>query len=339
MSVPTRQIHLVRRPAGEPAEDDFALVETSLPDPGPGQILVRNLAMSVDPYMRGRMRDAPSYAPPWQLNEPADGGAVGEVIASRSAAVATGDLVLHGLGWRDHALLSADHAAVVPRRDDSSPSLYLGALGMPGRTAYVGLYRVARFRPGDTVFVSAAAGAVGSMVGQLARVGGAGRVIGSAGSRAKIDHLLDDLGFDAAFDYHDGPVRESLAAAAPTGIDVYFDNVGGDQLQAAIGAMRLGGRIAVCGAISGYNAEHPQPGPDNLGLFIGKRITMTGFLVGDHADLAEEFTDRVGGWLADGSITARETTVHGLENAPRAFIGLLRGENVGKMIIDLTRPA
>jgi NADPH-dependent curcumin reductase CurA len=210
---------------------------------------------------------------------------------------------------------------------------------MPGRTAYVGLYRIARFRPGDTVFVSAAAGAVGSMVGQLAKVGGAGRVIGSAGSPAKISHLLDDLGFDAAFDYHDGPADDLLAAAAPDGIDVYFDNVGGDQLRAAIGAMRLGGRIAVCGAISGYNAEHPEPGPDNLGLFIGKRLTMTGFLVGDHADLAGEFTERVGSWLADGSITARETTVHGLENAPRAFIGMLRGENTGKMIITLADPA
>jgi NADPH-dependent curcumin reductase CurA len=337
MPVHTREIHLAARPSGEPTEDLFRLVQTTLPDPGPDQIIVRNLAMSVDPYMRGRMRDAPSYAPPWQLDRPALGAAVGEVIASGSERVAVGDLVLHGLGWREHALLPAGQATVLPRREGVSPTLYLGALGMPGRTAYVGLYRIARFRPGDTVFVSAAAGAVGSMVGQLARLGGAGRVIGSAGSAAKIDHLLHELQFDAAFDYHDGPIEELLASAAPDGVDVYFDNVGGEHLQAAIGAMRLGGRIAICGAISGYNTEQPQPGPDNLGLFIGRRLTMAGFLVGDHADLAEEFTERVGGWIADGSITVRETVVNGLDNAPRAFIGMLRGENIGKMVIDLSR--
>jgi NADPH-dependent curcumin reductase CurA len=335
MSIRTREIRLAARPVGEPKPSDFSLVQTDLPDPGPGEIAVRNLAMSVDPYMRGRMHDGPSYAPPWKLDEAAQGGAVGEVIASGADQVPVGSLVLHNLGWREHAVLPADQAIVVPRRDDLSPTLYLGALGMPGRTAYVGLFRVAAFRPGDTVFVSSAAGAVGSIVGQLAKLSGAARVVGSAGSPAKVDHLVNELGFDAAFDYHDGPASELLAEAAPDGIDVYFDNVGGEQLEAAIGAMKLHGRIAVCGMISGYNATEPQPGPRNLMLFVGRRISMTGFLVGDHADLAEEFTDRVGGWLSEGKITATETVVDGLDNAVEAFIGMLRGENTGKMIITL----
>jgi len=335
MSITSRAFHLVSRPTGEPTEDNFELVTNTLPDPGDGEIAVKNLALSVDPYMRGRMRDVPSYAPPWQLGKPADGGAVGEVIASGSDRVPVGSLVVHNLGWRDHAVLPADQATAVPRRDGLSPTVYLGALGMTGRTAYVGLFRIAHFQPGDNVFVSGAAGAVGSMVGQLARLSGAGRVIGSAGSTDKINYLRDRLGFDAVFNYHDGPAAELLAAAAPDGVDVFFDNVGGEQLEAAIGRMNPGGRIAVCGAISGYNAEQPPPGPRNLPLFIGKRLTMTGFLVGDHGDIAEEFTDRVGGWYAAGKIVAEETVVHGLEKTPAAFIGMLRGDNTGKMIINL----
>ena len=216
-----------------------------------------------------------------------------------------------------------------------SASVFLGPLGMPGLTAYVGLLDIAAFRPGDAVFVSGAAGAVGSMVGQFAKLSGAARVIGSAGSQDKIDYLLNDLGFDAAFNYHDGPAAELLAEAAPDGIDVYFDNVGGEQLEAAIGAMKLHGRIAICGMISGYNAKSPQPGPRNLGLFIGRRISMTGFLVPDHQDLAAEFTETVGSWFADGKISSRETVVHGLDQAVDAFIGMLRGANTGKMIITL----
>lgn len=335
MPISTREIHLVARPTGEPKPSDFSLVRTELADPAAGEVTVRNLAMSVDPYMRGRMNDRPSYAPPWQLDRPAEGGAIGEVIASENDQVPVGSLVLHGRGWREHAVLPAEEVTVVPRRDGLSPTLYLGALGMPGRTAYVGLFRIAAFKPGDTVFVSAAAGAVGSMVGQLAKLSGAARVVGSAGSPAKVAHLVDDLGFDAAFDYHDGPAADLLAQAAPDGIDVYFDNVGGEQLEAAIGAMKLNGRIAVCGMISGYNATAPQPGPDNLMLFVGRRLSMTGFLVGDHADLTEEFTDRVAGWLAAGELTPTETVVHGLDHAVEAFIGLLRGQNTGKMIITL----
>lgn len=335
MTITSRAFHLVSRPEGEPREDNFRLITTTLPDPGPGEIAVRNLAISVDPYMRGRMRDIPSYAPPWQLDQPAEGGAVGEVISSGSESVPVGSLVVHNLGWRDYAVLPADQATPVPRRDDIPPTLYLGALGMPGRTAYVGLIRIARFKPGDIVFVSGAAGAVGSMVGQIARLSGAGRVIGSAGSAGKINYLRDELGFDAAFDYHAGPAAELLEQAAPDGIDVYFDNVGGEQLEAAIGRMNLRGRIAVCGAISGYNRAEPQPGPRNLGLFIGKRLTMTGFLVGDHADLVAEFTEKAVGWYASGQLIVRETVVHGLEQTPAAFIGMLRGANTGKMIVRL----
>lgn len=335
MPIETREIHLVSRPEGEPSHDNFSLQHASLPDPEPGEIAVANLAMSVDPYMRGRMNDAPSYAPPWNLDEAARGGAVGEVVASQSPQIPVGSLVLHDRGWREHAVLPAAEAMPLPRRDDISPTLYLGALGMPGRTAYAGLFRIAAFQPGDTVFVSAAAGAVGSMVGQLAKLSGAGRVIGSAGSQEKVDHLRNELGFDAAFNYHDGPAAELLAQAAPEGIDVYFDNVGGEQLEAAISNTRLGARIAICGAISGYNATEPQPGPRNLGLFIGHRITMRGFLVHDHDDLAEEFTQTVGNWVADGRITTRETIVDGLDNAVDAFISLLRGGNTGKMVIDL----
>ncbi|MBO0812634.1 MAG: NADP-dependent oxidoreductase, partial [Microlunatus sp.] len=308
---------------------------SELPDPGPGEIVVRNLAISVDPYMRGRMRDVPSYAPPWRLDEPAQGAAVGEVIAANDAPIAVGSHVVHNLGWRDVAVLPAGQATVVPRRDGISPTLHLGALGMPGRTAYVGLIRIAKFKPGDVVFVSGAAGAVGSIAGQLAKLSGAGRVIGSAGSTPKINHLRDRLGFDAAFDYHDGPASELLAEAAPDGIDVFFDNVGGEQLEAAIGRMRVGGRIAICGAISGYNATQPQPGPRNLAQFIAKRLTMTGFLVGDHADLAQEATQKLGDWYVSGKLIADETIVHGLENTPAAFIGMLRGENTGKMLVNL----
>lgn len=335
MAITAREFHLASRPEGEPTEDNFRLVETRLPDPGPGEVLVRNLAISVDPYMRGRMRDAPSYAPPWQIDRPVDGGAVGEVIESGSDDVPTGGLVLHGLGWRDHAVLPADRVQVLPRREGVPNSLYLGAFGMPGRTAYVGLFRIAEFTEGDTVFVSGAAGAVGSMVGQLAKLAGAKRVIGSAGSKDKINFITDELGFDAAFDYHDGPVAELLTDAAPDGVDVFFDNVGGEHLEAAIGRMNLNGRIAICGAIAGYNAAEPPPGPRNLGLFIGKRLTMKGFLVGDHADLADEFNERVGAWYAEGRLQVRETVVKGLENTPAAFIGMLRGQNTGKMIISL----
>jgi NADPH-dependent curcumin reductase CurA len=214
-------------------------------------------------------------------------------------------------------------------------SAYLGVLGMTGLTAYVGLTRIAQLEPGDIVFVSGAAGAVGSVAGQIAKAMGAARVIGSAGTPAKVRHVLDDLGFDAAFDYHDGKVSRMLRDAAPDGIDVYFDNVGGDHLEAAIGSLRLGGRIAICGAISVYNDTEPAPGPRNLSRLIQTRGRIHGFLVGDHFDLAKEYAEKAAGWIADGRLTSRETVVDGLENAVDAFLGQLRGDNTGKMIVRL----
>jgi NADPH-dependent curcumin reductase CurA len=289
--------------------------------------------MSVDPYMRGRMRDVKSYVPPFQLDQPLEGGAVGDVIASNAEGFAVGDVVVHQLGWREHAVLDAAHA----RKVDAGglpESAFLGVLGMPGLTAYAGLLDVAGMRDGDVVFVSGAAGAVGSLAGQIAKLRG-NTVIGSAGTPEKVAHLTDDLGFDRAFNYKDGDVTKLLAAAAPEGIDVYFDNVGGDHLEAAIAAMNRGGRIALCGMISGYNATGPEPGPTNMMQLIGKRITMRGFIVTDHGAQLRGLFEEVAPAVRDGRIQFRETVVDGLDNAPQAFIDLLRGANVGKMLVKL----
>ncbi|MGY1810406.1 NADP-dependent oxidoreductase [Blastococcus sp. SYSU D00669] len=332
--ITTREWQLAARPHGEPTPEDFRLVEREHTDPADGQVVVRMLAMSVDPYMRGRMRPGPSYAPPWEVGETMQGGAVGRVVGSRSADVPEGALVLTNAGWRDVAVLDAGAVRVLPDLD-VPPSYHLGVLGMPGLTAYAGLFRVAAFREGDAVLVSGAAGAVGSLVGQFARLRGASRVVGSAGSPAKVAWLTGELGFDAAFDYHDGRVADLLADAAPDGIDVFFDNVGGEHLEAAIGAFRLHGRAAICGSISQYNAVEPPPGPRNLSLLVGRRITLRGFLVGDHGDLRPEFAETVGGWLRDGSLVVRETVRDGLEEAVPAFLDLLRGGNTGKMVVRL----
>ncbi|PWU49979.1 NADP-dependent oxidoreductase [Micromonospora globispora] len=327
----SREIHLASRPQGWPTADNFRLVETEVPTPGPGQIVVRNQFMSVDPYMRGRMNDVKSYVPPFQLDAPLDGGAVGEVVASEAEGIKPGDTVLHGLGWREYALLDAKAARKVD--PTLAPvSAYLSVLGMTGLTAYAGLLDVAAMKADESVFVSAAAGSVGSLVGQIAKLKGASRVVGSAGSPAKVERLKA-LGFDAAFDYHDGLVRDSLKAAAPDGIDVYFDNVGGDHLEAAISSMNLHGRAAICGMIAQYNATEPPAAPRNLALLIGKRLTLRGFLVGDHGHLRDQFVQDMSGWLRDGKISYDETVVDGIENAPEAFLGLLRGENLGKMLV------
>ena len=329
----TREVRLAARPAGEPKPSDFEVAEVELPDPSPGELLVRNAFMSVDPYMRGRMNDVRSYVPPFELGKPLEGGAVGEVVASGDERFEPGRHVLHQLGWREHAIV---HAGAAREIDPglAPDSAYLGVLGMPGLTAYVGLLDTAGLRDGDAVFVSAAAGAVGSLAGQIAKVRGS-RVVGSAGSPEKVAFLTDELGFDAAFDYHDGDISQLLSDAAPDGIDVYFDNVGGEHLVAAIGALRQQGRVALCGAISVYNATERPPGPWNLPLAIGKRLTLRGLIVSDHFDRFPDFVRDVGGWLREGKIRYRETVVEGLENAPEAFIGLLRGENLGKMVVKL----
>jgi NADPH-dependent curcumin reductase CurA len=328
---PAREIHLASRPHGWPTSENFRTVETELADPGPGEVLVRNTFLSVDPYMRGRMNDVKSYVPPFALDAALDGGAVGEVVASGSDDFAVGATVLHQAGWRTHALLPAAEVRAVDASQVPA-SAYLGALGMPGMTAYVGLTRIAEVKDGDTVFISGAAGAVGSVAGQIARQLGAAKVIGSAGSPEKVA-WLEELGFDVALNYKDEPIRRQLRKHAP--IDVYFDNVGGDHLEAAIGAMADFGRIAACGAISDYNAETPPPGPRNLMMLVSKRLTLRGFIVSDHRDAASEFYRRAAGWVADGSLTWRETVVDGLDNAVEAFLGLHRGDNIGKMLVRL----
>ncbi|MFJ8598158.1 NADP-dependent oxidoreductase [Streptomyces shenzhenensis] len=329
-----REWHLLSRPVGWPKPEDFALVETEIPTPGEGEVLVRNEYLSVDPYMRGRMSAAKSYAEPYRLDAVMLGGAVGEVIASDAAGIAVGDHVLHHLGWREYAAVDAAKAVRVD--PGAAPlSAYLGALGMTGLTAYAGLLRTASFKEGDAVFVSGAAGAVGSQVGQLARLKGASRVIGSAGSDEKVRLLVEEYGFDAAFNYRHGPVAEQLRTAAPDGIDVYFDNVGGEHLEAAIGALNLHGRIAICGMISVYNATEPAPGPRNLARLIQTRGRIEGFLVGDHYDLQPQFVQEVGPWVAAGRLKYRETVVQGIENSLDAFLGVLRGDNTGKMLVKL----
>jgi NADPH-dependent curcumin reductase CurA len=331
----SREIHLAARPDGAPTAADFALVETDVRPPGDGEVVVRNTFLSVDPYMRGRMNDARSYLPPFAVGAVMDGGAVGEVLESRSPALSVGDTVTHMKGWREYATAGAAEfrrvdAAIVPA------SQYLGALGTTGFSAWIGLFDIARMKDGDVVFVSGAAGAVGSVAGQLARLRGASRVIGSAGSDEKVGHLLADLHFDGAFNYRNGPVRRQLRDAAPDGIDVYFDNVGGDHLEAAIGCLRQHGRAALCGAISQYNATEPRPGPRNMSLVVTRRLTLRGFIVFDHQARFADFLSEVAPLVASGSLVTRETIVDGIENAPEAFMGLLRGNNTGKMLVRVS---
>ncbi len=329
----TRQIVLAARPHGEPTSEHFRLEEADLPALADGEVLVRNSVMSVDPYMRGRMNDAKSYVAPFEVDAPLDGGAVGEVIASRSARLEVGTHVLHGKGWREHAVLP-DTVARAVDVEAAPASRYLGLLGLTGLTAYVGLTAVAEMREGDTVFVSGAAGAVGQAAGQIAAALGAKRVIGSAGSAEKVERVRE-LGYDAAFNYRETPVRDGLRTAAPEGIDVYFDNVGGDHLEAAISSLKTFGRVALCGAISQYNATEPAPGPRNLFQAIGKGLTLRGFIVGQYDHLAEEYRARASSWLAEGRLRGDETFRDGIEQAPQAFIDLLGGANTGKMLVRL----
>jgi NADPH-dependent curcumin reductase CurA len=325
----SREIRLAARPRGVPGEDLFELAEVEVSDPEQGQVLIRNAFLSVDPYMRGRMNDARSYVAPFTLGEAMSGGAVGQVVTSRNPDCPEGSWVVHQLGWREWAL--SDGRGLLPVDPAVAPvSTALGVLGMPGFTAWYGLTRLGEPRQGETVLVSGAAGAVGSVVGQVAALRGC-RVLGSAGSQEKIDWLRE-LGLEA-FSYRERPVRESLHELAPDGIDVYFDNVGGDHLEAAIGAMRLRGRIVVCGAISRYNDLEAAPGPRNMFMMVTKRLTMRGFLISDHYDVVGDFLSEMVPWVRDGKVRYRETVIDGIENAPGAFIGLLHGENVGKMLV------
>jgi hypothetical protein len=327
-----REIRLVARPQGFPGEDLFELAETAIPDPGEGQLLVRNAYFSVDPYMRPRMNDVRSYVSPFTLGEAMTGGAVGRVAASRHPGFAEGDWVLHGLGWREWALSDGSGMRTIDP-SEGPVSLSLGVLGMPGFTAYYGLFELGQPKEGETVLVSGAAGAVGSAAGQMAKIAGC-RVIGSAGSAEKIAWLRE-LGFDDAFNYREQSVREALAQAAPEGIDIYFDNVGGDHLEAAIGALRTYGRVAACGSISRYNDVEATPGPRNMFMVVTKRLRIQGYIISDHYDRFPEFFAKAEEWFRDGRLQYRETVIEGIENAPQAFLGLLRGENLGKMLVKV----
>jgi len=330
--IASREIRLASRPKGVPRTDNFTLVQTELKPLEEGLVMVRNHFMSVDPYMRGRMNDTKSYVPPFELSKVLEGGAVGEVMESRASALKPGDVVASNLGWREYFVASPEQ--LQPVSPEVKPlSVYLGALGMTGMTAWAGLNLV-EVKAGDVVFISGAAGAVGNVAGQLAKLRGC-RVIGAAGSSEKVDFLRKQCGFDVAFDYKTGPILEQLKLAAPDGIDVYFDNVGGEALQAALAVLRLHGRIIACGGISVYNDETPRPGPTNLGNIIGKRLTMKGFIVSDFLDRRAQFIQEVGGYFRAGKLKNEETVVSGIEQAVPAFIGLFAGKNMGKMIVHL----
>jgi NADPH-dependent curcumin reductase CurA len=328
-----REIRLKSRPKGLPSPDNFELASVDLPPPGPGEVQVRNTWMTVDPYMRGRMNDVKSYVPPFQIGQALQGGAIGEVVASEAPGFAPGDLVQSNLGWRTAFNAPAEQVQKLDPRD-LPPQAFLGVAGMPGLTAYAGLLRVAALKDGDIVFVSGAAGAVGSVVCQIAKAKGH-RVIGSAGGPDKVA-FLRDIGCDAVIDYKaEGDLTAALMRAAPEGIDVYFDNVGGEHLEAALTAARPFGRFALCGAISMYNATDLPPGPRNLVMMVGKQLRMEGFIVSSHWDMMGDFHRDLGAWIKEGKLRWKETVFEGIERAPDAFIGLFKGENLGKMLVKL----
>jgi NADPH-dependent curcumin reductase CurA len=329
-----REIRLASRPQGMPVPHNFTMASVEIGSPQAGEVLVRNLFMSVDPYMRGRMREGKSYVPPFEIGKPLEGGAVGEVIESKADGFQPGDVVLSSLGWREYFIANPQELRPVNRKIQPL-SVYLGVLGMTGMTAWVGL-KLSEVKPGETIFISGAAGAVGSAAGQLAKQRGC-RVIGSAGSPEKIRFLLEECGFDVAFNYKTGSNLKHLEETAPEGIDVYFDNVGGEALEAALSTLKVRGRIAACGAISLYNSEKPRPGPSNLFLVVVKRLTMRGFIVSDWLDTLGDFQREAGEMFMAGKLKHKETVVEGIENAVDAFLGLFAGTNIGKMVVKLGR--
>lgn len=330
----TRQWRLTSRPTGEPSHENFDLVTVDRPDPGPGEVLVRTLYQSVDPYMRGRMRDAESYAEPWDVGEPMEAGVVGEVVESNHDGFEEGDVVTGNLLWAEHAVADGDDLRRVDP-DRGPVSTALGVLGMPGVTAYFGMLDVAEPQPGDTVVVSAAAGAVGSVAGQLAGLSGA-RVVGTAGSDEKTAWLTDELGFDAAINYKTtDDLSEAMAEACPDGIDVYFDNVGGPITDAVWPLLNVRSRIAVCGQIALYNATEVPTGPRKLGKLIESRARVEGLLVRDYEGRWGEALDRLSTFVREDDLHYREHVVEGLENAPDAFMGLFEGENIGKQLVQV----
>jgi NADPH-dependent curcumin reductase CurA len=332
----SREIRLKSRPNGMVKPENFELAEVTLPAPGDGQVLVRNAYMTVDPYMRGRMMDRQSYVPPFQIGEALTGGAVGQVVeAGPGAQFKVGDHVQSFGGWREAFV--ANGPELMMQKIDPIPGVgiqsYLGSLGMPGMTAYAGLLRVGEFKPEDSVFVSAASGAVGAVVCQIAKAKGSKRVVGSAGSDEKCA-WLKEIGCDEAINYKTcGDLNAAVAKAFPDGIGVYFDNVGGAHLEAALGNMRQFGRLAECGMIEQYNATDMPPGPRNMILIVGLSLTVRGFIVSNHYDMLPDFMRDMATWIAAGKMKWKETIYDGIERAPEAFIGLFRGENFGKMLV------
>jgi NADPH-dependent curcumin reductase CurA len=331
----TRIVTLASRPEGRPTPDNFRIEEQPVPELQDGQVLVHNVYMSVDPAMRGRMEQTEKhYTTNFAVGEPLDGSTVGRVLATRSPALRTGDYARHRLGWREYAVV--DGAAATRVDPALAPlSSWLGVLGQTGFTAYAGLRRAGELQDGDVVFVSAAAGAVGSAAGQFARLLGASRVIGSAGGPDKAKLLVEELGFDAGIDYRDD-LRAGLERAAPDGIDLYFDNVGGDHLIAALYALNVRGRVALCGMISTMEDASDAPGVHHLIQAVLKRLTLRGFIVRDHEDLRPEFETQVANWLRTGELVSKQTVADGLDNAVAALIGLLSGANVGKMLVRVS---
>ncbi len=339
-----REVQLVRYPDGEVVPSDFRIVEVDVAAPGEGEVLVRNTWTSVDAGLRLRLRakGPEGYFTAFPREAPMEGiMTVGEVVKSHADGFEIGDTVWHASGWRDYAVVEAGKEALsgigtLTKLDTTvnPPQAYLGVLGGNGLTAYAGLFHAAGLREGDVVWVSAAAGAVGSLVAQLAKIRGH-RVVASAGSEEKVAWLRDELGVDAAFNYRSGPLPDLLREAAPDGIDVYFDNVGGDHLEAAIGALRRFGRVAICGAISEYDAAAPPPGPSNMFLMVAKDLTIRGFRGSSYVHLFAEMSREMGTWLREGRIQYRETIVEGLERAPEALASLMRGDNTGKTLVRI----
>jgi NADPH-dependent curcumin reductase CurA len=328
-----QEVRLKSRPVGLPIRDNFELAKVELRDPGPGEVQVKNLWMTVDPYMRGRMNDVRSYAPPFALGEVMNGGAVGQVTASKDPAFKEGDLVQSQYGWREGFTAAANTVQKLDPRG-LPPQAFLGVAGMPGLTAYAGLLRIAALKDGDVVFVSGAAGAVGSLVCQIAKAKGH-KVIGSAGGPEKVK-FLKEIGVDHAIDYKaEKDLTAAVLAGSPEGFDVYFENVGGAHLEAALNAAKPFARFAICGMISIYNATEPPPGPRNLALLIGKNIRMEGFIVSHHFDLLPKFIEDLSGWVREGKVKWKETVFEGIDKAPEAFLGLFSGQNTGKMLVKL----
>lgn len=334
-NIVSKEIHLISRPEGEPRKENFLLVEKQINSINEGEVLVKNLWMSVDPYMRGRMIDRKSYVPPFEVGKTLEGGAIGVVIQSNSHDFKEGDYVNSNFGWREY--FSTNSKSLTKVNPDIGPlQAYLGTLGMPGMTAYVGLLRIGELKENDNVLISAAAGAVGTVACQIAKAKGC-NVYGTAGSDEKCHFLENDLGIDKAINYKTSDhLTKSIHKACTSGVDVYFENVGGSHLEAALSVMNVNGRIALCGMIEQYNDTNPRPGPNNLMAAIVKSLKIQGFVVSSHYDLSDDFLKDMKNWIKNDKMKWKETIDKGIESAPNAFIKLFKGENFGKMLVELS---